>query len=163
MPAVESAHVRARLNEMRTVRRTIRSALGVIALATLSVSCGNDGTAPDEAGAQLPRSTDAPVELFPDVVDATAIETDPGVWTFSATLSSPYDTPTRYADAWRVLAPDGTVLGVRELLHDHADEQPFTRTLTGVEVPSAVNTVVVEGRDQVSGWGGATVAVSLDR
>ena len=31
-----------------------------------------------------------------------------------------------YADAWEVLAPDGTVLGTRTLLHPHTDEQPFT-------------------------------------
>lgn len=65
----------------------------------------------------------------------------------SATISPPYDSPDRYADAFRVLAPDGTVLGVRELLHDHANEQPFTRSLDDVEIPDDVDRVTVEGRD----------------
>ncbi|MGB8361039.1 MAG: hypothetical protein WCE80_06520, partial [Acidimicrobiia bacterium] len=77
------------------------------------------------------------------------------------TMSSPYDTASRYADAWRVVGDDGVVYGVNELTHDHAAEQPFTRSLTGVEIPASVSTVVVEGRDQVYGWGGATVTVTL--
>lgn len=102
-------------------------------------------------------------ELFPDVVDASATRDGDGTWTFSATLSSPYDSAERYADAWRVVGPDGTVYGTRELLHDHANEQPFTRSQSGIEIPDDVDEVTVEGRDQVSGWGGATVAVTLDR
>lgn len=101
-------------------------------------------------------------ELFPDVVGATAVQDADGSWTFSATLSSPYDTPERYADAWRVIGPDGEVYGIRELTHDHANEQPFTRSQSGIEVPDGVTTVTVEGRDQVSGWGGATIEVELD-
>jgi hypothetical protein len=101
--------------------------------------------------------------LFPDVIDATAERAGDGTWTFRVTLSSPYDTPQRYADAWRVSDEDGTVYGVRELAHDHANEQPFTRSLTGVAVPSEVAAVVIEGRDQLSGWGGATFRLELDR
>ena len=76
-------------------------------------------------------------------------------------MCSAYDTPERYADAWRVKGPDGAVLGVRELLHDHAGEQPFTRSLDGIEIPDGVQTVVVEGRDLANGWGGGTVEVPV--
>ena len=104
-----------------------------------------------------------PVEeqLFPDVVAAELTPSGDGSYTVAATVSSPYDTPERYADAWRVVAPDGTVLGVRELAHDHQNEQPFTRQLTGVEIPAEVDEVTIEGRDQVSGWGGGTVTVPV--
>jgi hypothetical protein len=78
-----------------------------------------------------------------------------------ATISSPYDTPDRYAAAFRVLTPDGEELGERELLHDHADEQPFTRSLEGLEIPADVSEVIVEGRDQRHGWGGETVRVPV--
>lgn len=53
------------------------------------------------------------------------------------------------------------VYGIRDLLHDHADEQPFTRSLGGVEIPEDTGTVVVEARDLVNGWGGATMVVDL--
>jgi hypothetical protein len=54
------------------------------------------------------------------------------------------------------------VLGIRELAHDHAAEQPFTRSLAAVPVPAAVRIVTIEARDLVNGWGGATVEVDLD-
>jgi hypothetical protein len=99
--------------------------------------------------------------LYPDVLDVEVTLNPDGTFRFSVTLSSPYDTPQRYADAWRIKGADGTVYGVRELVHDHANEQPFTRSLDGVEIPAEVTTVIVEGRDQVSGWGGETVEVTL--
>lgn len=144
-----------------------------LALAGLLVltGCSSDSTgsvtADSATGATSAPSptTGAPSDvsdaLFPDVVAATATMGGEGTWVFSATVSSPYDSPERYADAWRVLAPDGTELGVRELGHDHASEQPFTRTLSGIVVPATVDVVTVEGRDQVNGWGGATVEVEL--
>jgi hypothetical protein len=95
------------------------------------------------------------------VVTATATPRDDGTFDFTITISSPYDSPDRYADAWRVLAPDGTVFGIRELLHDHAAEQPFTRSLEGVKIPPNITTVTVEGRDLINGWGGRTVEIVL--
>ncbi|WP_372594341.1 hypothetical protein [Actinotalea sp.] len=77
------------------------------------------------------------------------------------TISSPYDTPERYADGWRVLGPDGTTLGEHELGHDHATEQPFTRTQRSVVIPDGVTEVTVEGRDLVNGYGGVTVTVAV--
>lgn len=101
-------------------------------------------------------------QRFPDVVDATA-DFDGSTWTVSATLSSPYDTPERYADAWRVVGPDDTVYGERILTHDHANEQPFTRSQSGIEIPDDVDVVTIEGRDQQYGWGGDTFELTLDR
>lgn len=100
-------------------------------------------------------------QRFPDVVEVTVRATGDGVFRFDVTLSSPYDSPERYADAFRVLGLDGETLGVRELLHHHANEQPFTRSLTGVEIPPGVRSVVVEGRDQDHGYGGQRREVSL--
>jgi hypothetical protein len=50
---------------------------------------------------------------------------------------------------------------VRVLLHDHKDEQPFTRELIGVRIPAGVRQVVVQGRDQISGYGGRAMTVAL--
>ncbi len=101
-------------------------------------------------------------QRFPDVIDAAAV-LDGSSWTVSATLSSPYDTPERYADAWRVVGPDGTVYGERILTHDHASEQPFTRSESGIEIPADIATVTIEGRDQEFGYGGDTVDLTLLR
>jgi hypothetical protein len=122
--------------------------------------------APDATGApDTPDPTDGEglVEpQFPDVVGVSASRDDDGSWTFEVTLSSPYDGPERYADAWRIVGPDGEVYGIRELAHDHSAEQPFTRGKSGIIIPDGVATVTVEGRDQLSGWGGATMQYQLE-
>ena len=100
-------------------------------------------------------------QKFPDVVDVKVTTRGAGAFDFAVTISSPYDTAQRYADAFRVLAPDGRQLGELVLLHDHADEQPFTRSLTGVAVPAGIASVVVEARDQKNGYGGKTKTVAL--
>ena len=98
--------------------------------------------------------------LYPDVVDVT-VSADGSSYDFVVTMSSPYDSPQRYADAWRVIGDDGRSYGIRELAHDHANEQPFTRSLEGIEIPDTVTSVTIQGRDQVYGWGGGVVEVDL--
>lgn len=124
----------------------------VVAVLLALASCAGDD---DETGATSE-------ELYPDVVDVEVTAEGDGEYTVAATLSSPYDSPERYADAWRVLDQDGNELGVRELAHDHAGEQPFTRQTT-VAIPDGVDEITVEGRDQVSGYGGETVTVAVPR
>ena len=105
-------------------------------------------------------SVDLEDDLYPDVV-AVEVSHDGESWDFDVAMSSPYDSAERYADAFRVMGDDGVIYGVRELIHDHANEQPFTRSLLAVEIPPSVTTVTVEGRDQVYGWGGTAVTVEL--
>lgn len=100
------------------------------------------------------------VQKFPDVI-AVNVSKQGDTFTFAVTLSSPYDTPQRYADAFRVLDESGNELGVRILWHDHANEQPFTRSLTGVVVADSITRVIIQGRDQKYGWGGQTMTVDL--
>lgn len=69
-------------------------------------------------------------DRFPEVMAAKATSTGEINWRFDVTLSSQYDSPKRYADAWRVLNSKGDELGIRVLGHDHASEQPFTRSGT---------------------------------
>ena len=66
-----------------------------------------------------------------------------------------------YADKWDVVAPDGTVLGTRILLHPHDDEQPFTRSLSGVHIPAGTDSVSLCAHDSVHGYGGAEKRVPL--
>ena len=68
-----------------------------------------------------------------------------------------------YADQWRVVAPDGTVLGTRTLHHPHETEQPFTRSLGGVSIPADVDEVTVEARDTIHGRGGETMTIAVPR
>lgn len=66
-----------------------------------------------------------------------------------------------YANVWEVVGPDGKVLGTRVLAHPHVDEQPFTRSLGGVEISTEIKEVTVRAGDNVDGLGGKTLKVLL--
>ena len=133
------------------VSTTTRALTALVLAATLAL--GGCGGTSEESG-------DAAGADFPDVT-AVEISEDGATFTLDVTMSSPYDSPKRYADGWRVLDEGGDVLGEMELGHDHADEQPFTRSQTGVEIPQDVTTVTVEGHDSENGYGGATVEATV--
>jgi len=98
-----------------------------------------------------------------DVVAARAVASGGGLYRFAVTVAHADAGWDHYADAWEVVAPDGTVLGRRTLLHPHVDEQPFTRSLGGVRVPAGIDHVIVRAHDSVHGWGGAEVTVAIPR
>jgi hypothetical protein len=102
-------------------------------------------------------------QRFPDVVDAELSATGDRRYEIAVTISSPYDSPERYADGWRVSGRDGRVLAEHDLAHHHANEQPFTRTRGPFEIPDDVNEVTVEGRDLEHGYGGQTVTIDVPR
>ena len=66
-----------------------------------------------------------------------------------------------YANKWDILTADGTVLGTRVLHHPHETEQPFTRSLGGVRIPTEVTSVTVRAYDSVHATGGATKVVTV--
>lgn len=98
----------------------------------------------------------------PDVVAVQVRASGPDRFDFDVTVSSPYDTPQRYADGFRATSLDGrSVYGERKLWHDHAGEQPFSRDLYGVSIPPGVRQVRVQARDQRHGYGGRSMEVTL--
>lgn len=73
-------------------------------------------------------------------------------WRFSVTLRHADTGWDDYADGWRIEAEDGTDLGTRVLHHPHVDEQPFTRSLSGVTIPDGTETVYIRARTTPDGW-----------
>ena len=140
------------MTRSRLLARALPAVVVVLGLSACTTSSPAPGT----------PSTSSAGQFFPDVValDPTTLSTTST--SVAVTLSSPYDTPARYADAIRVRSTDSTAIyGTVKLGHDHATEQPFTRTLTGLHIPAGVTTVIVEGHDQVNGWGGRTLTVQV--
>jgi hypothetical protein len=130
----------------------------LLVLAFVLVGCNvlpllapGSGEAPEAAAEQL----------FPEVIGVQLVPSGDRIYDVVVSISSPYDTPERYADGWRVLDPEGNVLGTHTLLHDHASEQPFTRTQPGLEIPEGVTEITVEGRDLVNGYGGGTLSIDV--
>jgi hypothetical protein len=136
-----SAAVRMRAARLRCI--------GLLWLLAAGVSC---------ASAQSPNAS---AQKYPDVIGVKVQVQAAGKFDFDVSVSSPYDSPNRYADAFRVAGKDGQVHAERKLLHDHAGEQPFTRDLYGVTIPPGIRTVVVQARDQKHGYGGKKVEAAL--
>lgn len=104
----------------------------------------------------LPVLADAPV------IENVQAERQGDSWHFDVTISHPDTGWEHYADAWRVLDMDGNELGLRILAHPHVAEQPFTRSLSGVDIPEDVTAVEIEARCLVDGWSGIRTKVELD-
>jgi hypothetical protein len=98
----------------------------------------------------------------PDV-RAVSAHMDGSSWTFDVTISHPDTGWDHYASGWQILAPDGSVLGYRELTHPHVDEQPFTRVLSGVVIPQGTDYVLIRPRCTLDGWSGKTFRFDLPR
>jgi hypothetical protein len=96
----------------------------------------------------------------PEIVSATATS-EGGTWRFDVTLRHPDTGWDHYTDAWEVLLPDGTSLGVRILDHPHVEEQPFTRSLSGIAIPAGTDHVLIRARCSVDGWAEARLQVAI--
>ncbi len=65
----------------------------------------------------------------------------PGNCTFSVTLEHNDEGWDHYADKWDVVTLDGKLLKSRVLHHPHENEQPFTRSLSGVVIPEGASQI----------------------
>lgn len=86
-----------------------------------------------------------------------------GSYTFDVTIKSEDTGWDNYADRYEVLSPEGKILGTRELAHPHENEQPFTRSLRNVEIPSDIDTVTVRAHFNTADYDGETISVDLPR
>ncbi|MFT6021929.1 MAG: hypothetical protein ACI9PY_000034 [Ascidiaceihabitans sp.] len=97
----------------------------------------------------------------PQITKVTAIELG-GTWRFDVSILHPETGWDHYADGWRVLDMQGRELGMRVLAHPHENEQPFTRSLSGVAIPKGTTQVQIQARDLPGGWNKDTTIVTLD-
>ncbi|GAW34672.1 hypothetical protein RA2_01724 [Roseovarius sp. A-2] len=82
-------------------------------------------------------------------------------WRVDVTLEHPDTGWDHYADGWEVLDSEGNRLGHRVLHHPHVNEQPFTRSLTNLQIPDGTREIFVKAHCSVDGWSGAPVRVEL--
>ena len=83
-------------------------------------------------------------------------------WNVSVTLKHADSGWDHYADNWQVLDADGKILGDRVLYHPHVDEQPFTRSLSNVQIPADSKTITIRAHDKVHGWAKETLTFKLE-
>lgn len=98
-----------------------------------------------------------------DIVGAEATQTGEGTWRFDVTVRHEDAGWEHYSDKWDIVGPDGAILGTRVLHHPHDNEQPFTRSLSGVEIPSTIKAVTLRAHDSVHGYGGREMTIIIPR
>ena len=96
-----------------------------------------------------------------DVLSATARRGSDGTWRFDVTVKHADAGWDHYADAFEILAPDGELLARRVLAHPHEQEQPFTRSVSGVAIPPGLKRVRIRAHDKVHGHGGRELMLEL--
>ena len=113
-------------------------------------------------------NTDPVANANADVLFVRAERDNDSSWTFSVTVQHPDTGWEDYADGWDIVIPDGEVIKpdpksefTRTLLHPHVDEQPFTRSQSGIYIPSDITIVRVRAHDLVDGFGGEEITVDL--
>lgn len=106
-----------------------------------------------------------PVVCAAGEADVLAVDVKPAAsadrFDFTVTLRHADEGWGHYANRWEILGPDGSVLATRVLAHPHVNEQPFSRSLRNVRLPSTLTWVRVRGYDLVHGYGGREVTVSV--
>ncbi len=105
----------------------------------------------------------AQVQAGEVTIKRVVFESKGGNWTVATTLQHQDTGWQHYADAWRVVDGKGNILGTRTLFHPHVDEQPFTRSLSSIKIPVALDIVYVEAHDKKHGWSADKVKVQLSK
>ena len=140
-------------------RRWGRAVALILIGSTLTAGCATQPTT-----TELPASEPVPVAEVAgcaDVVDVVLTLEGPGTYRFDVTVRSTDTGWDQYADLWEIRTPEGTILGQRVLTHPHVDEQPFTRSQSGIEVPTDVGLVTVIARDSVGGFCGEPLEIDI--
>jgi len=82
-------------------------------------------------------------------------------YTFNVTVFHKDSGWNHYADKWDIIGDNGVNYGTRVLLHPHVGEQPFTRSLSGVNIPDGINKVSIRAHDSVHKYGGRQITIEL--
>lgn len=96
-----------------------------------------------------------------DVVEVVVRDRADGTFLFDVTVAHADEGWEHYANAFEITDGNGAVFGTRVLAHPHVNEQPFTRSLSGVEIPAKLTEVTVRAIDSVHGATGKTMKVAL--
>jgi hypothetical protein len=116
----------------------------------------------------IPTATPSAHAANADVEFVRAVQAVDGSWTFHVTVRHPDTGWEDYADGWDIVLPGGRVLlsgqdnaFTRPLAHPHVDEQPFTRSQSGIVIPEGVTGILVRAHDRLDGFGGREIQVDL--
>ncbi|WP_286236901.1 hypothetical protein [Neptuniibacter halophilus] len=96
-----------------------------------------------------------------EILAAEANRNSDGSYHFQVTLKHADSGWEHYANRWEVVTPEGAVIATRVLHHPHVDEQPFTRGLNSVTIPSGNGHVFIRAYDSRHGRSASEYRISL--
>ncbi len=96
-----------------------------------------------------------------DVVEVKVYKSDKNLYSLTVTVLHKDTGWEHYANKWDILDEKGTVLGARVLHHPHVQEQPFSRSLSGVNITGSIKSITVRAHDSVHKYGGKVMNVEL--
>jgi len=98
-----------------------------------------------------------------DIQSVALYHQSQGEYAFTVQLQHADTGWDHFADAWRVVDDKGNILGTRNLLHPHVDEQPFSRGLNNIKIEEDLDTLYIEAHDNVHGWTEKRLMIDLTK
>ena len=95
------------------------------------------------------------------MIDAEVIRGDDGSFTFNVTVQHADEDWNHYADHWLILDKDEQVIAGRKLMHPHVREQPFTRSLSYIQIPDEITEVTIRAHCSVDNYTGENMVVKI--
>ena len=89
----------------------------------------------------------------PNIISAYAQKRANNTYNFTVVVRHDDDKRKHWVNRWDVLTPNRTLIKSRVFLHGHPHEQPFTRHLKKVSVPTGAAFVYIRAHDLVHGFG----------
>ena len=98
-----------------------------------------------------------------DVIDVKVIRGDDGSFTFNVTVRHEDEGWNHYADHWLILDKDEQLIAARKLMHPHVKEQPFTRSLSYIQIPDEVTEVIIRAHCSTDNYSGKDMVLKIGR
>jgi hypothetical protein len=125
----------------------------ILLTAVFALLFGAAGTAPVGAEETFDPDLD-----YAQVREVEIERNSGGGYNVSVTVRHADEGWDHFADRWEIVHPETKeVIVVRELLHPHTNEQPFTRSLTEVELPDDLDSILVRARCNLHGFEGRQI------
>lgn len=96
-----------------------------------------------------------------DITAVKVIKESEGTFRFEVTVSHADEGWDHYADSWEIRDQNENLLATRTLHHPHVSEQPFTRSLSHVKIPTGIKKVTLRAHDSVHLYGGKTMTIAI--
>ncbi len=96
-----------------------------------------------------------------NVIDAEVKKGNNGSFIFYVTVQHADEGWNHYADHWLILDKDEQLIAACKLMHPHVKEQPFTRSLSHIELPDEVTEVIIRAHCSVDNYSGNSLILNI--